>query len=167
MIDRFGGDALGSTRRFDASALFFIRGSVPPSVGPYRHPWVDLDRSARGVGYGASEVPVSHSTFPASGPPPMMAYGWQSRPTRRDNGDTRTTGTDNWDNEGVQRGGVQRGHPALPSIPTTGSPTMWTPSYALSNPTSPDVLVPKRLCQARCWTAAPAGDLVPKNVNSV
>jgi hypothetical protein len=44
---------------------------------------------------------------------------------------------------GGQRGTTgQRGHPALPSSPTTGRPTTCTPSYTLSNATGPDLLVP-------------------------
>jgi hypothetical protein len=255
MIDRFGGDALGSIRRFHPSTSFFIRGSALPSVGPFCHPWVDLDRSARCLRYGASEVPVLHSTLPASGPPPMMAHGWQSRPTdtaqpcrscpcrvigllgsgRKIDGKKMAEGgrigagmailffcppffcqlelrasflhlVGGLDrlaskNCGLAARGIvsnrasfpgtqcfpgvpvacphslpqpmlakfrrgQRAHPALPSIPTTGSPTIWTPSYALSNPTSPDVLVPRRSCRARCWTTATAGNLIPKNAHS-
>ena len=40
--------------------------------------------------------------------------------------------------------------------------TTGTPSFALSNPTSPDVLVPRRLCRARFWMTATTESPPPK-----
>ena len=57
------------------------------------------------------------------------------------------------------RAGAAWSDDRVPQAPAVGEVvprklTTGTPSYALSNPTSPEVLVPRRLCRAHCWTTA-------------